>query len=328
MNKESLHEIAATQQVEESSLHITPIEGGFTGATKYVIEGVAANATPLSLFSKVVDVATSSVEVAVLDTEARMYGVLTDLQLTGKYFPNYRGYVKTPTERALLIDYLPDVSWGGPWDRDNIEKLSASIAVVHDTPLTNTAIVNIRQIGGELKETLQKESASNFNDVEKDRLFHEAWKTQENSFVNSRGIQYFSAASNGSIDTLLETEATYDKDSPSKLILKDLNFGNLAVASDRVYFVDPVYLDIGNPTHDLVVLGVNILRGLSDDPEGNQLREVVKSTFLKDRAALAHLIKYWVACTSLAPTDSQNAWMDFQQSCAATALTVWEELAA
>lgn len=328
MTKEILYEVSSVQHIDESSLQISPVEGGFTGTAKYIIEGQSVEGTPVNLFAKVVDAATHSTEMAVLGTEAKMYGVLTDLGLTGKYFPRFRGYTRTPSEHALLIDYLPDVSWGGPWNHANIEKLSASINAVHNTSLTDGDAEHVKQIADELTQTLESGSASNFDEEGKNRLFHDAWHKDDNSFVNSRGVIYFSASSSEGISALLETEATYDKNNPPRLILKDLNFGNLAVASDRVYFVDPVYLSIGNPAFDLAVLGVNMLRNLPDEPGDSSLRELVKSNFLQDKAALAHLIKYWVACTSLPLTDSQNAWMDFQQSCAVTALQVWEELTA
>lgn len=304
MEQESLHAIAAERQIRTGSLRATPIEEGFTGATKYLIE-TESGTEPRILFCKLVET-NNTKDAATIQAEVVAYEILTELHLTGVYFPVYRGNVRTSSEHALLIDYLPNVSWGGPWNRDNIEKLHRSIVAGHNTQMSSQAAADIIQTSSTLNETLQNESAASFDGKEKDALFREAWN-MEKSLVNSRGMKYFSAAP-GSIDALLKAEADFDKDSPSRLILRDINFGNIAIGHDRVYFVDPVYIGLGNPNRDLIVLGVNITRTFSSENQDNtELQKRVQQLFFKDKAALAFLTKYWVACTSLPYEGRTNA---------------------
>lgn len=326
MNNETLHEISNTLRLDEGSLRVNPFEGGFTEAAKYVIDVADEDAAPTRVFAKVIDNTESTTEGSVLATEAKMYEILTGLGLTGEFFPQFMGYVESSSERALLINYLSDVTWGGPWNRENIAKLSRSISAVHNATLTEGDIENICQIAKQLRIVLERGSETNFDSDEGNRLFSTAWQPVDRSFVNSKGVRYFTVKSTTSVDKLLEADASFDEKHPANLILRDLNPGNLAIAKDRVYFVDPVYLAIGNPSFDLVVLGVNILDEQQTGVIDMELQQFVKDTFFQDKAALAHLIKYWVACTSLPPKDSQASWMNFQQSCAVTALRVWDEL--
>lgn len=322
MEKSILEEIVKKSKLEEP-LGIERIDGGFTKSSKWIISGNRSESDAEVLFAKVIDRRLASVaEQAALETEATMYGVLTDLDLTGRYFPRYNGYIKTPKQAALLIDYLPDVTFGGPWNQTNIENLHRSINAVHSTTLTPDIKIRIHQARVDLKNKLG-DSVTDFGDTEKDSLFHKALQGRE--FINSKNSAYAASEPKGS-QRLLEAAAAYDANRPASLILKDLNFGNLGIGQEGVCFVDPVYLSVGNPAFDLVVLGINILRGLPDINANKAIREIVKETFLQDKLALADLTKYWVACTSLPIYDPKDAWMDFQQSCAATALGVWGEL--
>jgi fructosamine-3-kinase len=320
MHKETLHQIAIAEQFDEASIQVTQVEGGFTANAKYLVEGTAPDDTLTNVFAKVIDAA--SPEAVILDTEAEVYQILTELGLTGSYFPQYRGYIRTEAERVLLVDYLPDVSWGGPWNGTNIEKLHHSIDAVHNAAMTEVQVEKVKQTAQHLLEKLGPDPAAML-DPEKDQFFQAAWRLADGTFVNSKGETYFGPVEPTSIDSLVTAADSYDLTQPPKLILKDLNFGNLAVSGDRVYFVDPVYLDIGNPTSDLAVLGINILKTF---PSDSPLCDLVKNTFLQDKAALAYQLKYWVACTSLPRTDPDDAWMKFQESCAVKALTVWQEL--
>ncbi len=322
MNRAQHDDIVRAFGENGSGLIFEPITGGFTDSEKFVVRN--ADGESEAMFAKIVD-ADNELEALVLDTEADHYKTLGELGLTGTYFPRFRRYVNTPQTRALLIDHLPGVSWGGPWSLANIVKLLDAVTAVHEATLSEEQKTRVRQTADTLMEYLYRQSANTLSDDAYARLFEQSWTEDKSYATNSRGQRYFTAGL-AFYKELKAAAGQYDKKDGERVILRDTNFNNIAVAADRVIFVDPAYLDIGNPSSDMVSLGLNVLLVTPDDEAHQDVRQFVKDEFIVDRLALARLVHDVLAVGMLPYGDGDNAWMDYHQQMAEVALHTWREL--
>ncbi|MGC1177145.1 MAG: hypothetical protein WA843_03685 [Candidatus Saccharimonadales bacterium] len=324
MNQTHNREITEALEGEGTGVRFEPLSGGFTQAEKYVVTCQTPEG-PKQLFAKVVD-AQNQLESRVLDAEATHYQSLAQLRLTGRYFPGFHTYVRTEQTRALLIDYLPETTWGGPWTLENTQKLFDSISAIHAVDVPEGQKKRIRYTADSLMNYLYKESPNTLNDDDYARLFEHAWSSGKSHVVNSRGQQYF----NGNAELYEEIKdcsARYDKRAGERIQIRDVNFNNIGVTADGVVFVDPAYLDIGNPASDMVGLGLNVLLVTPDDEEHLAVRQFVKDKFIADnKFALARTIQSLLAVGTLEYGEVENPWMDYHQQMAETALRAWHDL--
>lgn len=321
MNGIRNQELAIALGYSDRAMTFEPLGGGFTQSEKYVVRS-GSNDEPL--FAKVVETA-NALETIVLDTEADHYRSLDSLGLTGKFFPAFNNYVHTDHNKALFIDYLPDAKWGGPWDQENVEKLLHAAQGVHAIEVPEKQKTHIQETAESMMEYLYENSPNTLGDKDYDRLYEAAWSADKSQVVNSRGQQYF-AASPGLYQTIKTESADYDKRAGNRIIIRDTNFNNIAITDDKVVFVDPAYLDIGNPAGDMVTLGLNVLLVTPDDDKHRDLRQFVKDNFITDRLALARTVQQLLAIGTLKYGSGENPWMDYHQSMAEVALNTWHEL--
>lgn len=322
MNQIRQQELARALGGEEQGLTFEPVEGGFTGTDKYIVRSSADDPEPM--FAKIVDVG-NELESIVLDTEAEHYRSLTQLGLAGRFFPKFHQYVSSAHAKALFIDYLPDVRWGGPWNEEDVIKLLNSVNAIHGLEVPEEQKVSIHRTARALRKYLYRESPNTLSDEDSARLFEQAWNEDKTRVVNSRGHHYFEAGPE-LYHEIKTAAAAYDQKAGERVIIRDTNFNNIAIADDRVIFVDPAYLDIGNPASDMVSLGLNILLVTPDDEAHHDLRRLVKDQFLADKLALSWTTRHLMAIGTLEYGDGPNPWMDYHQSMAEVALSTWQEL--
>lgn len=311
----------ALHYADPQELLAQPYEGGFTESTKYILQ--TPEGSP-RFFAKVID-PTNSVEAKVLAAEAAHYESLTGLGLTGEFFPTFRAYLAEPHAHALVIDYLPDTSWGGPWDKENIKKLHKAISGIHAKKAPESARVSIRDTAVDLLEYLHRTSPNTLDDADYARLYEQAWSPDKIAINNSRGQQYFQATP--AVYQEVKVRALgYNKHAGDSIIVRDVNLGNIGIAEDRAIFVDPAYLDIGDPSGDMVGLGLNVLLGMPDDETHAELRDHVIQHFIIDRNALAKTVQSLVAIGTLEYSGTENPWMDYHQRMAEVALHTWQKI--
>jgi hypothetical protein len=303
----------------------SPIAGGFTGAQKFVLQGHETDGTPGVVFVKAADLATNPDEAVVLETEAAMYKIISGLDSVSKYFPGYKGYKRDDHLVALFIDYLPELSWGGPWTTATVGMLASALDEIHGTTIDPPTGQAITERADSLRAKLYAQSPYTFDRPKRRQLFEAATDLRTGEFSNSRNQTYYQLPAEAA-NNLAVAATTFNPNSEKKFLVTDLNFGNIGFSPQQAYFVDPVYIELGGAATDMINVGINILRAVESTAANAQLIDQVKATFLADHAALADAITYWVACTALGYRGEDDAWMDYQQSCAVTALVTWEQL--
>ncbi len=295
------------------------INGGFTGAEKFVIK-----AEPTDIFLKVADLRLRPDEAIALDTEAMMYEVIVQLPSVQKYFPKLVDYKRDDETAALFIEYLPEVSWGGPWNEQTIAMLSDALDEIHASQVPPELAEEVAHNATRLQAKLREQSPYTFDQATRLEHFTSRINRDTNEFVNSRGLTYFEATDK-EIDDLLWFAHEFDPKSEQSLVLWDMTYGNLGFTDEQAYLVDPVYVDIGVPASDRARAGINILRILEEQSASQELVQLVDEVFLIDKKAVAYEIAYFMACSAL-EYQRQESYMDFQQSCAVAGLNAWRRL--
>lgn len=299
----------------------TPVKGGFTAAEKFIAEGELSDGQPMTLFVKLCHVTVHTGEAIVLESEAAMYELIAKYETLQRHFPTLHAFIKNETYHILLLDYLADASWGGPWTERNIRFIHTALTEIHHTKLSSADTATFTQKATYLRDTLAQTNPDTFVSQHRQReLFSETWDSDHHTFTNSRGDIFWRTHTKLGDTILGQADLMSFVQTPT---VADVNFGNIGFTANKAYIVDPVYLTMGNAATDMVGLGINILRDMAaDDP----LRDHVKRLFIADQPAFAKGIIYWVSCTALPYLPGLEAWMDYHQSCAKTALATWEEM--
>lgn len=325
MESQIIKLIAVSQGISERYITICHSRSGFSQTTKYVV--TLDNRTEMTnvMFAKVIAKQQPGFCLETLKTEASVYKILNYLGLGGKYFPRFIDYIESDEFAVLLVEYLSDTNWNIKWDLSGIKNLRFVIEEIHNTPLSQDIINKIQAISSEYK-IAQKNNSPVYHDVlETNKLFLDAWNGNEGAFMNSCGQTYHKC----SYEVAEEIEwfsCQCNFFEPQKLILRDLNVGNIAINNDKIVFVDPVYLDVGNPALDIIMLAITVLCSFSANSEANDVSNYVIKEFIKDKPLFAYLTKYWIASAAMPVSPVNEAWRSFQEKYASTALKIWDTL--
>ena len=300
------------------------IVGGFTGAAKYKVEVEGRG----SYFLKVADEKTHELDAFLIEAEGKIYDFLDKVGLVGDVFPKFDGLISEDGFKILVIDYLDNVSWGGPWNTKTVELLDRTLKRLHTTDLSEGEKKEIIKLADSVRGRLgQKTSEYIESEVDKKKKreeFLKAWDVSGRGFLNAKGEIYF----NGNKDLaeeVLDVASSATKVKQTQLIMHDMNFANIGFSKDRAYLVDPVFVGLGSEYFDRTVAGVNILLGLRSGGD-LEVKKLVTERFLVNRVALAKLIKYYVDSSFKKLGMSQDAWQKFHQNCAEVALGVFIEM--
>jgi hypothetical protein len=310
------------KKVSPDVVSISEISGGFTGAKKFRID-VKEGQKPQSFFLKVADASTHPVDAFLITYEAKIYSFLSELGLAGTIFPSYIRLLNKDGIKALVVDFLEEVSWGGPWNKKTIELLDASLKKLHSTVLSESDKKKITTISRSVRKKLGiriKKAETKAEIDEKNRPFLEAWDENASGFLNAKGDVYFKGP-NGFADKILKVATQEVSHNAQQLIMHDLNFANIGFSDTTAYFVDPIFVTLGSEYFDRTVVGVNILQQLGKNtPE--EVKNLVMSKFLTSEIALARLTKYYVISSRKQLDPSQSKWQVFHQQCSEIALSV------
>lgn len=308
---------AASEDVE-----ISGIGGGFTGASKYM-----ASVGERKIFLKVADSVTDEVDASLLELEAKIYDFLEELGLTGVLFPEYQGLLDVDGLRTLMIRYLDDVSWGGPWNGEAIRKLDEALHKLHSTKIDEEHLGVIEKLSSDvcskLEQDLRPKKLSEEEIEKRNKPFFDAWSMAGSGFLDSKGEIYFAAKEN--LAEKVISEAKKDIDSEKKaLIMHDLNFANIGFSDQQAYFVDPLFLRMGLADSDQTVVGVNILQQLGQNGDEG-LKKLVVGKYITNKTVLAKLIKYYVISSAMKLDEGRSGWQKFHQECSVVALNLFQD---
>lgn len=305
-----------------SRCKLSEVGGGYTGASKYVLDSGTEK-----LFLKI---ASSGLDLALVEGESKVYEFLTKINLTGILFPKYRCLIKEKGFVVLVIEYFENVTWGGPWTIDNIEKLDGGLSKLHDKKITEVEFNEIEKISGDILGLLDQElhprKLSKDEIEQKNKPFFDAWKSEEGGFVDWKGEVYFPcdrSTTKAIVDETLKDIGEVDK----VLVMHDLNFANICFSESQAHFVDPLYLKMGYADRDRVVVGINILQQLGDTVD-KKIKSVVVERYITNKMALASLIKYYVTTTVKQMGANSEGFQKFHKECAVVALSLfrdWDE---
>jgi len=230
--------------------------------------------------------------------------------------------------RILLLDYLNDVSWGGPWNFETVGMLDSALKRLHSTNLNDEQKKEITRLADGVRRKLDQKTSKDIEseeDKEKKREeFLKSWSVDDSGFVNARGEVYFQGIGNLAED-ILESALLEPEIKPEQLIMHDMNFANIGFSKEKVFLVDPVFVGLGSEYFDRTVAGVNILLGLGSGVK-NDVYGLVMDRFITNKVALSKLIKYYVNSSFKRLDKSQDAWQKFHQDCAEVALKVFVKL--
>lgn len=311
--------IAEFVKKDVGDVAVSEIKGGFTGASKFKAD---------NFFLKVADTTTRALDAFLVESEANIYSLFKRLKLTGLIFPEYVGLVDRKGLKVLIVEFLSQVTWGGPWNYQTIEFLDKSLEKLHSTKMSDSEISELTELSDAVRKSLgqktKKESIESKDQEEKNKPFFEAWDSKESGFRNAAGEIYFMGVSD--FPKIIVDESLNDLSGANEcLIMHDLNFANIGFNEHQAYFVDPLFATVGNPIADRTVVGVNILQQLGQSVEP-QLRKFVIDRFLNDRVALSRLTKYYVIASAMKLDKKQSGWQKFHQECAAVSLSILKEL--
>ncbi len=309
-------------KINEDGVKISVIGGGFTGASKYLLETEGKR-----LFLKVADSRNSSVDASLVAYEAEIYQFLEKVGLTEILFPRYEKLIDEDGVKILIIDYLSDVTWGGPWNIETIEKLDVALEKLHSKKVSDIDLDEIEKISGEVLTLLGQElHPKKLNKEEmskKNKPFFDAWDKKKCGFTNSDGEVYF--AGNRNFAEVIVEETMKDFDEEDKVLtMHDLNFANICFSEKQAYFVDPLFLRMGYADRDRAVVGVNILQQLGKSAN-QELRKMVIDKYITNKMVLASLIKYYVTTTARKMDSGSKSFQKFHQECAEVALELFRD---
>lgn len=321
MNDETIARVARHLGWAPGKTDLRSIEGGFTGAKKYLLTNLA---TTSRVFLKVLPTDADPVELEILHYEAKMYDLLDDIGLVGKIYPKYYGQVSTPSDFILILDELSSATWGGPWPTRNIHLAAETLRELHATKLSDDQRRSLDKLWKEILGFVLANASGAINKADEPRLLAKVWQPTGATFVNSRSDEYYRATF-ADLGDFVQAMAARFNEIGNDLLATDLNFGNIAFTPSRMWLVDPVYVKFGRAALDRTALGISILREIGESSDEANL-DYVYETFLDDMNALCFITRYWVSCSGLDFASNSSSWMDFQQSCAVTALAAIERL--
>jgi hypothetical protein len=299
----------------------TLISVGFTGATKYLLEIKGKK-----LFLKVADSGSHRIDASLIEYESKIYDFLSQIGLTGTLFPKYDNIIDEDGIRILIIDYMNNVSWGGPWNLETIEKLDTALKLLHTKKISDVEFQKIEKISGEVLAVLGQElhprKLSEEEISEKNKPFFDAWNIDRSGFIDSRGEVYF-VGRGGLAEAIIEETLKDPGEKDMVLTMHDLNFANICFSDKQAFFVDPLFLRMGNANRDRTVVGVNILQQLGESVN-QELRNAVIERYFSNKTVLASLIKYYVTTTAKKMDAGSESFQKFHQECAVVSLSLFE----
>lgn len=314
--------------LDPKTFSIKELQEGFTNTSKFIVIPKKAEKSQ-GFFLKVADEKTHVVDAFLIEVEAKIYSMLKKWELTETIFPAYKGLIINEGLRILVLDYLSNVSWGGPWNENTIGYLYEALDKLHFTKLSQKDKDDLTALAEEIRSHLgqkSKKDSSGKAKEEKIRAFLDTWDSETSGFKNNKGVIYFRASRNLPRD-ILEVAERKDPNPPEQLIMHDLNYANIGFSHKQAYFVDPVFARVGDPIFDRVVAGINILQQLGGlvDPK---LKRIVIDKFIKNKPILALLAAYYVTIAGKDFKETkkpQLKWQKFHQECAVAALNVFVE---
>lgn len=306
-------------KLHSKELKISEVGGGYTGASKYVVDTGSEK-----LFLKV---ANKGLDLALVEGESKIYLFLSRVNLTGVLFPKYRCLIKEDSLAILVMEYLENVTWGGPWNVDTINKLDNALFKLHGKKISDDELKEIESIScnilKDLGQELHPKKLSKEEMEQKNKPFFDAWISDGEGFVDSEGKVYFSC--NRELVKEIVNETLKDVGEANKvLVMHDLNFANICFSGSQAYFVDPLYLKMGYADRDRMVVGINILQQLGN-AVGQNVKRIVIDRYITNKMALASLIKYYVTTTAKQMGPNSGDFQKFHKECAIVALALFRD---
>ena len=305
----------SSRNADYNKVFIKAVKGGFTGSSKFVLDVDGEK-----FFLKIADNKTHKTDVFLIQAEGEIYSLLKQWELCGDLFPLYKGLINKKGLNILVLDYL-NLNWGGPWNIKNIKLLDKALKRLHSTPLTEKEKKEVANIAVSVRKHLGQIPKNDVSDEEKNKPFFEAWNLEKKGFESSDGNIYYKGKET-LLKKIIEESASKTKNPPQKLIMHDMNFANIGFSETQAYFVDPIYTRIGDPQHDRIVIGINILQrtGRNITPK---TRKFVVDNFLRSKPIIAGMVKYHTITAKESKETSDSDWQKYHQSCAIAALEVF-----
>src|SRR3989344_3844117 len=212
---------AVAEFADIGNVPVDEIKGGFTGASKFRAG---------KYFLKVADVGTHSLDAFLVESEANIYSILRRIGLTKKIFPEYFGLVDKNGLKVLIVEFLSQVTWGGPWNYETIKYLDMALERLHTTRLLEKDRDELMGYSDAIRKSLgqktKKESTEAKDDEEKNKPFFEAWDDRSLGFKDALGKVYFVGESDFP-KRIIEESLKGLYGTLECLVMHDLNFANI-----------------------------------------------------------------------------------------------------
>lgn len=302
---------------------IVKVTGGYTAAEKFIVKK-GGNLDEWE-FIKQANIHEHPEERKIITNEVRMYEIIHQIPQISKYFPKLISHQDNGDIARLDLQYLADVTWGGPFDEHNVRLLAQGLHDIHAVPLSPLITDAIKKPAQELLEYVFSTSEYAFDDEQKAEHFQKLYSKDKNGISNSRGYSYFDSVTIA--EDILQTSRKFKRFDGDSFLVADLNFGNIAFSEDQVWLVDPVYVNVGNAASDNATVGLNILRSIAINGEDHdELSALTCKLFLSDKEAFAYTLAYCMACTTLPYRGEKDPWMDLHQELSEVGLAAWQEM--
>jgi len=141
-----------------------------------------------------------------------------------------------------------------------VDLIDQALSKIHSLHVSDELRAEVTAIATSLHDFASTESETALTQERQIALFQKAWQPDQQVFINASGVPYFTVPNSNFTEHILSDVKAYEQSAGDRLILKDVNFGNVAFGENQAYLVDPPYLVIGKPDHDQTVLGINIVR--------------------------------------------------------------------
>ena len=83
-----------------------------------------------------------------------MYSLIARIPEIAKYFPRLIGYKASGKTRILFIEYLKELSWGGPWNFNTVRSIYDALDDVYNVLLDKNISLEISNLSKELRNEL------------------------------------------------------------------------------------------------------------------------------------------------------------------------------
>ena len=300
--------------INQESIELAEVGGGFTGASKFIL-----NTNGTKYFIKTAE-KTEKTDAFLIMSESQIYDLLGKLGLSGKIFPKYENFVNDEQVRALILEYL-DADWGGPWNIKNIKLVDRALRALHNTPLSDKDKELLGSISASVSEFVGEAAKRKMSDEEKIKQFRESLNASKKGFESWDGQIYYKC-SDELVEMVIAEASKKNEDKPQALIMHDMNFANIGFSGSHAYFVDPVFMRLGDPEHDRSVLGINILYR-TKGKIAPKTKKFVIDNFLRSKPILARLIGYHTVTAKESEEASSSDWQKYHQGCAKAGLEVF-----